>query len=94
MSGHPHQPYLQPQLAPPPGADPQLWQWFTSVDEDHSGSITVTELQSALVNGALRPVFFTNATRALITFIPQEIGQVGIVIALKAFLILMYRRRI
>jgi Ca2+-binding EF-hand superfamily protein len=51
MPGHPQQPYLQPQHAPPPGADPQLWQWFTSVDEDHSGSITVTELQSALVNG-------------------------------------------
>ncbi|KAF8905975.1 hypothetical protein CPB84DRAFT_1770703 [Gymnopilus junonius] len=38
---------------PPPGADPQLWQWFASVDTDRSGSITVTELQSALVNGAI-----------------------------------------
>jgi len=36
---------------PPPGADPQLWQWFSNVDVDRSGSITVTELQSALVNG-------------------------------------------
>ncbi|PPQ64008.1 hypothetical protein CVT24_009382 [Panaeolus cyanescens] len=36
---------------PPPGADPQLWQWFSSVDSDRSGSITVTELQRALVNG-------------------------------------------
>lgn len=35
----------------PPGADPKLWQWFANVDEDRSGSITVTELQSALVNG-------------------------------------------
>ncbi|KDR81464.1 hypothetical protein GALMADRAFT_263747 [Galerina marginata CBS 339.88] len=42
--------FQQPQ-GPPPGADPQLWQWFTSVDADRSGSITVTELQSALVNG-------------------------------------------
>ena len=36
---------------PPPGADPQLWQWFRAVDTDASGGITVTELQSALVNG-------------------------------------------
>lgn len=42
------------QPPPPPGSDPQLWQWFSSVDEDRSGSITVTELQSALVNGELR----------------------------------------
>ena len=34
-----------------PGTDPQLWQYFTSVDTDRSGSIDVTELQSALVNG-------------------------------------------
>lgn len=42
--------YQQPQ-GPPPGTDPQLWQWFTAVDADHSGSISVTELQTALVNG-------------------------------------------
>ncbi|KAF9648065.1 EF-hand [Thelephora ganbajun] len=35
----------------PPGADPELWHWFTAVDTDKSGSITVNELQSALVNG-------------------------------------------
>lgn len=40
-----------PQRAPPPGADPELWHWFSAVDADRSGSITVTELQSALVNG-------------------------------------------
>ncbi|KAF4614904.1 hypothetical protein D9613_002917 [Agrocybe pediades] len=42
--------FYQPQQGPPPGADPQLWQWFSNVDADRSGSITVTELQSALVN--------------------------------------------
>ncbi|KAF9483843.1 EF-hand [Pholiota conissans] len=47
----PGQPYMQTPLGPPPGADPQLWQWFNSVDEDRSGSITVIELQAALVNG-------------------------------------------
>ncbi|KAH8117308.1 EF-hand [Phellopilus nigrolimitatus] len=25
---------------PPPGADPQLWQWFSSVDTDRSGAIS------------------------------------------------------
>ncbi|KAK0228129.1 EF-hand [Armillaria fumosa] len=39
------------QPAAPPGADPQLWQYFAAVDTDRSGSITVTELQAALVNG-------------------------------------------
>lgn len=42
--------YSQP-MGPPPGADPQLWQWFRAVDTDGSGGITATELQSALVNG-------------------------------------------
>lgn len=40
------------QAGPPAGADPQLWQWFTAVDADRSGSISVNELQSALVNGS------------------------------------------
>ncbi|KAJ7184260.1 hypothetical protein C8R46DRAFT_455452 [Mycena filopes] len=46
--GH-HQSYQ----APPPqqAGDPQLYQYFSAVDQDRSGSISVTELQSALVNG-------------------------------------------
>ncbi|TBU50658.1 EF-hand protein [Dichomitus squalens] len=40
-----------PMQGPPPGADPQLWQWFSAVDSDRSGAISVTELQAALVNG-------------------------------------------
>lgn len=36
---------------PPPGADPQLWQWFIAVDGDRSGQISAPELQKALVNG-------------------------------------------
>jgi len=35
----------------PAGADPQLWQWFSSVDTDGNGTITANELQQALVNG-------------------------------------------
>ena len=36
---------------PPPGADATLWGFFTQVDADGSGSISVGELQQALVNG-------------------------------------------
>lgn len=35
----------------PPGADPQLFQWFQAVDYDRSGAISAPELQQALVNG-------------------------------------------
>ncbi|KZT43970.1 EF-hand [Sistotremastrum suecicum HHB10207 ss-3] len=38
-------------MGPPPGADPQLWQWFVSVDADRSGAISAEELKQALVNG-------------------------------------------
>ncbi|KAL1730227.1 hypothetical protein EV714DRAFT_284263 [Schizophyllum commune] len=41
----------QAPSGPPPGTDPQLWQWFTAVDTDRSGAISVNELQSALLNG-------------------------------------------
>jgi len=43
--------YQQPPPGPPNGANPELYQWFSTVDSDRSGQITVTELQSALVNG-------------------------------------------
>ncbi len=39
----------------PPGADAQLWGWFTAVDTDHSGQLSVDELQRALVNGDWSP---------------------------------------
>ena len=34
----------------PPGIDPQVAQWFQTVDTDRSGRITARELQQALVN--------------------------------------------
>ncbi|CEH18443.1 Ca2-binding protein, EF-Hand protein superfamily [Ceraceosorus bombacis] len=40
---------------PPPGADPQLWGWFTSCDRDGSGQIDARELSAALVNGDWSP---------------------------------------
>lgn len=36
--------YQYPSI-PPPGADPELWQYFTTVDVDRSGQITVKELR-------------------------------------------------
>lgn len=57
---------------PPPGADPQLWQWFRAVDTDGSGGITATELQSALVNGAFADV--SNTIYPLISF-DDDIGN-------------------
>ncbi|RDB21310.1 Peflin [Hypsizygus marmoreus] len=43
--------YNQHTQGPPPGVDPQLWQWFNAVDADRSGVISITELQTALING-------------------------------------------
>ncbi|KAK1156798.1 peflin-like [Acipenser oxyrinchus oxyrinchus] len=55
--GAPYGGYGQPQgqQAPgganvPPGVDPEAFQWFQTVDTDHSGSITLKELKQALVN--------------------------------------------
>jgi Ca2+-binding EF-hand superfamily protein len=36
---------------PGSGANPEVQQWFSTVDRDGSGRITATELQSALANG-------------------------------------------
>lgn len=35
---------------PPAGIDPQVYNWFKSVDLDQSGKITAKELQQALFN--------------------------------------------
>lgn len=48
--GHPPPPPPPRAPGPPPGADPRLWQFFTSVDTDGSGAIDVRELQRALIN--------------------------------------------
>lgn len=40
-----------PAGAAPPGVDPTIYSWFTTVDADRSGSITSAELQQALTNG-------------------------------------------
>ncbi|XP_036398315.1 peflin-like [Megalops cyprinoides] len=58
--GAPYGGYGQPQGGPygqqapagniPPGVNPEAFQWFQSVDSDHSGSISMKELKQALVN--------------------------------------------
>ena len=39
-----------PQGNIPPGVNPEAYQWFQTVDTDHSGSINLKELKQALVN--------------------------------------------
>lgn len=52
--GQPHgygAPAQQPGYGgPPSGIDPNVYQWFLTVDADRSGRINMTELQQALVN--------------------------------------------
>lgn len=43
-------------MVAPAGADPHLWQVFSAVDTDRSGALSLTELQNALVNGAIPKV--------------------------------------
>ncbi|XP_049607532.1 peflin [Syngnathus scovelli] len=51
--GQPHGgPYRNPPPSGniPPGVNPEAYQWFQSVDTDHSGFINLKELKQALVN--------------------------------------------
>ncbi|XP_033640997.1 programmed cell death protein 6-like [Asterias rubens] len=51
QGGYGQQAYGAPPGGAPPGIDPTVYQWFQSVDNDKSGSITSNELQQALMNG-------------------------------------------
>ena len=63
---------------PPAGSDTQLWQWFTAVDTDRSGSISVNELQAALVNGQPTSslILFRSCNSHI--FLSQETGRVSV----------------
>ncbi|EPQ30608.1 uncharacterized protein PFL1_02132 [Pseudozyma flocculosa PF-1] len=64
------------RTGPPPGADPQLWQWFVSVDRDQSGHINPTELSQALINGDWTP-FDQDTVKMLMTvFDVDRSGQI------------------
>jgi len=61
----------------PPGADPQLWHWFTSVDFDHSGAISAQELQQALVNGDWTPFDLDTVKLLMTIFDVDRSGTIG-----------------
>jgi len=62
---------------PPPGADPQLWQWFSSVDTDRSGNISPHELQQALVNGDWTPFDLDTVKLLMNIFDTDRSGTIG-----------------
>ncbi|RPD57828.1 EF-hand [Lentinus tigrinus ALCF2SS1-7] len=61
----------------PPGADPQLWSWFSAVDTDRSGHITVTELQKALINGDWSPFDLDTVKLLMTIFDTDRSGTIG-----------------
>jgi len=61
----------------PPGADPQLWEWFSSVDFDRSGSISSDELQQALVNGDWSPFDLDTVKLLMSIFDVDRSGTIG-----------------
>jgi len=62
---------------PPPGADPQLWSYFSAVDIDGSGSISVTELEKALVNGDWSPFDLDTVKLLMTMFDTDRSGTIG-----------------
>jgi len=66
-----------PPQGPPPGADPQLWQWFTTVDVDKSNAISAGELQQALVNGDWTPFDLDTVKLLMTLFDTDRSGTVG-----------------
>jgi len=74
--------YGRPQVfnastGPPPGADPQLWQWFIAVDRDHSGQINAQELSQALVNGDWTPFDLDTVKMLMSVFDVDRSGQIS-----------------
>ncbi|EJF60685.1 EF-hand [Dichomitus squalens LYAD-421 SS1] len=62
---------------PPPGTDPQLWSWFSAVDTDRSGHITVHELQKALINGDWSPFDLDTVKLLMSIFDTDRSGTIG-----------------
>ncbi|KAF6767209.1 EF-hand domain pair [Kalmanozyma brasiliensis GHG001] len=80
--GAPAQGYGRPQVynsstGPPPGADPQLWQWFIAVDRDRSGQINAQELSQALVNGDWTPFDLDTVKMLMSVFDVDRSGQIS-----------------
>ncbi|KAF9494146.1 EF-hand [Pleurotus eryngii] len=66
-----------PPQGPPPGADPQLWQWFSSVDTDRSGHISAQELERALINGDWTPFDLDTVKLLMSIFDTDRSGTIG-----------------
>ncbi|GLB37890.1 putative bromo domain containing protein [Lyophyllum shimeji] len=62
---------------PPPGADPQLWSWFSAVDTDRSGAITAPELERALINGDWTPFDLDTVKMLMSIFDTDRSGTIG-----------------
>ncbi|KAL5493467.1 hypothetical protein EMCRGX_G014656 [Ephydatia muelleri] len=63
---------------PPPGVDPTFYAWFTAVDTDRSGSISLTELQRILSNNNWTQ-FSEDTCRLMITlFDHSHTGKIGV----------------
>ncbi|CDU24366.1 related to programmed cell death protein (calcium-binding protein) [Sporisorium scitamineum] len=80
--GAPASNYNRPQVynastGPPPGADPQLWQWFIAVDRDRSGQINAQELSQALVNGDWTPFDLDTVKMLMSVFDVDRSGQIS-----------------
>ncbi|KAJ1021562.1 hypothetical protein NDA13_005597 [Ustilago tritici] len=78
----PGQGYGRPQAfnastGPPPGADPQLWQWFIAVDRDRSGQINPQELSQALVNGDWTPFDLDTVKMLMSVFDVDRSGHIS-----------------
>ncbi|KAE9393365.1 EF-hand [Gymnopus androsaceus JB14] len=64
-------------MGPPPGADPQLWNWFAAVDTDNSGSINAHELERALINGDWTPFDLDTVKMLMSIFDTDRSGTIG-----------------
>jgi len=69
--------FAPPARQPPPGADPQLWQWFQTVDLDGSGAISAQELQRALINGDWTPFDLDTVKLLMTMFDSDRSGTIG-----------------
>ncbi|TFK50885.1 EF-hand [Heliocybe sulcata] len=62
---------------PPPGADPQLWNWFAAVDSDRSGQVSAYELEKALINGDWTPFDLDTVKMLMSIFDTDRSGTIG-----------------
>ncbi|KAF8740903.1 hypothetical protein AX14_006653 [Amanita brunnescens Koide BX004] len=62
---------------PPPGADPQLWSYFVSVNQDRTGVISAAELERALVNGDWTPFDLDTVKLLMNIFDTDRNGTIG-----------------